>query len=48
MERGCDSIDWYEEGTSAAERRAAHEAEEDNNRAQLHKLYKVFREVCEL
>lgn len=46
MEMGCDQFDWFQQGTTAAQRLSNHQAEENNVRAQLANIQALIREFC--
>jgi hypothetical protein len=44
--RGCDQFDWFSQGTTRAQREAAHNAELDNVDRQLDDLYRLKAKYC--
>ena len=46
IQLNCDQFDWYNLGTTEAERIAAHQAELDNVDAQLRNLYNLRNRFC--
>jgi hypothetical protein len=46
MDLGCDRFDWFNTGTSEAERRTAHQTELDNVSAQIDNLFALQNRLC--
>jgi len=46
LQLGCDQFDWFNTGTTQAQREAAHRAELDNVDAQLGNLYELKTQLC--
>ena len=46
MSLDCDRFDWFNMGTTAAERLAQHQVELDNVSAQLRNLYELRNQFC--